>query len=157
MRAIAETPVTKMPVVYKMDDARRLRYWRLSGVVDPRDVLRRIAAASDDPDFRPDYDVLVIFEDGTELHGMTIETLAEIRTAAIQTRQSREGNRTRKAAMICPDQMAQLVGRLYRAGGTSDPNFLLEYRICTNAEEAGEWLSRDLSDLEMPRYALVGT
>ena len=146
-----------MPVVYKMDDERRLRSWRLSGVVDPRDVLRRIAAASDDPNFQPDYDVLVIFEDGTELHGLTIETLAEIRAAAIQARQAREGNLTRKAAMICPDQMAQLVGRLYHAGGSSDPNFLLEYRICTNAKDAGKWLSRDLSDLEMPRYALVGT
>ncbi len=119
--------------------------------------MHHLKAATKDPGFRPDYDVLVIFEDRAELHGLNIETLRHIREVAIETRKSYQENRQRSAAMICPNQMALAIGRLYQAAGSADANFFLDYRICTNLADASDWLKRDLSDLELPQYALVET
>ncbi|MFP6774366.1 MAG: hypothetical protein VCE74_18850 [Alphaproteobacteria bacterium] len=99
----------------------------------------------------------MIFEDRAELHGLNIETLRHIREVAIETRKSYQENRQRSAAMICPNQMALAIGRLYQAAGSADANFFLDYRICTNLADASDWLKRDLSDLELPQYALVET
>ena len=145
-----------MSVTYQIDDDHRLRLWYLGGEVDPREVLRRISLAGLDPNFRPEYDVLVIFEENAQLHGLNVETLAEIRITAIESRNTRPVNRTGKAAMICPNQMALIMGRLYQAAGMADPDYFLDYRICTNVAEAGSWLSRDLRGLKLPQYAQTG-
>lgn len=149
-----------MPVALVLKPDLRLVIWRLSGLIEPGQFVSAFRAEAEqhparfDPLTAGTYPVLAVFEEDTELHRLDREALAEIAAASIENwRPYGISDAVIRGAILCPSAMHRIVSRLFLNEAALQPGYRVNYRIYSTAAEAGNWLQRPLSGLDLPVYA----
>ena len=131
-----------MPISFRVDRARRLRYATATGVITDADLLTILGAVLDDPDYDASLDQLF---DGSGIEGLDVSTEAVREIAqrlGVADRAIPEGVRP-KTAIVAPTDAAFGLARMYQTyRGLEAPR--KDYLVCRTIEEARAWLG--LSD-----------
>lgn len=145
-----------MSVRFTIDQTRRLRLWRLSGVVTLEQFKAAYAGLDSLPPEAGAYNVLLVFAQQTALHEMDRNALGTLRQEAGRRWREMGLEHRLRGAFLCPTNMHETVVRLYAMEVESDPDYLLDIRTVATREAAEAWLGQDLSGLDLPDYADTG-
>ena len=127
-----------MPISFRLDPARHLRYATATGVLTDFDLLRTFAALLDAPDYDPSLDLLF---DGRGIEGLDVstETVRKIaHQVALADTAIAEGVRP-KTAIVVPTDAAFGLARMYETYRALESS-RKQYLVCRTIEEAREWL-----------------
>lgn len=142
-----------MPVALELDHDRRLRLWRLDGLLRLDEFRRAYNAERDAFRRTAGYRVLAILAEDTELHELDRNALARLREEDILAWGDADPGERVRAAFLCPTVLHDAIVRLYAMEMERNPGPDADIRAVSTADEAAEWLDCDLADLPLPAYA----
>lgn len=144
-----------MTISYKIDNDKCLMIWWIADKVDPQEYAELSLALSRSPDFRPRYQVLVIFEEGVNLMLLNQDGIRRIQDATLDNLGRGTPEHEARTVFLCPDKMTETIAALYQEMRVARTVIGADIQVCQRVSEAAQILDVDLSDVDMPSYALA--
>lgn len=142
-----------MTVKYKIDSDRKLMIWWFADDVDTQEYADLSLRAGKSPEFRREYHILVIIDEGVNLKQINKDGIMRIQDASAENLGRDQIAPETQAIFICPDKMVETIARLYQEVRLARSMAGADIQFCKTADEAGNVLGVDLSGIDMPGYA----